>query len=98
MTAQLADHEAGGALDASVGLETSFTADLRAKALAGLFAAGATLALLTVALPHSRRASEVGLLTIVGCAYATATVLFARADRVPARLLPFALALGSTSV
>jgi diguanylate cyclase (GGDEF)-like protein/putative nucleotidyltransferase with HDIG domain len=98
MTAQLADHEPGGALDASVGIETSFTADLRAKALAGLFAAGATLALLTVALPHSRRASELGLLMIVGCAYAAATALFTQAERLPVRLLPFALALGSTLI
>jgi diguanylate cyclase (GGDEF)-like protein/putative nucleotidyltransferase with HDIG domain len=98
MIASLAEHEPGAAVDASVGMEASFTADVRAKALAGLFAAGATLALLTLALPHSRRASALGLLTIVGCAYAVAVMLFAQARRMPVRLLPFALALGSTLI
>ena len=45
---------------------------VRAQALAGLFAAGATLALLTVLLPHSATANEVGLLSIVGGAYLVA--------------------------
>lgn len=34
--------------------------DLMVQALAALFACGATLALLTIALPHSARASEWG--------------------------------------
>ena len=68
------------------------------KALAGLFAAGATLALITVALPHSAHASDVGLLTIVGIAYIVAGVLFWRADTVPGWILRVALALGSTLI
>ena len=59
---------------------------------------GPTLALLTLALPHSRRASELGLLTMVATAYLVAGLLLWRAGRMPTRLLPFALALGSTLV
>jgi len=69
-----------------------------AKTLAGLFAAGATLALLTVALPHSRRASELALVLIVGNAYLIAGLMFWRASRLPTRALPLALAWGSTLI
>jgi hypothetical protein len=69
-----------------------------AKALAGLFAAGATLALLTVLLPHPQRASELGLLIIVGDAYVVAGVLFWRASRLPGWVLPYALTWGSTLI
>src|SRR6202007_2849819 len=57
-----------------------------------------TLALLTVALPHSRRASELGLLLIVGNAYMVAGVLFWRAEHLPVSTLPVALAWGSTLI
>ena len=69
-----------------------------AQALACLFAAGATLALLTVALPHSARAGVLGLLLIVGNAYVVAGALFWRASTLPARVLPFALGWGSTLI
>jgi diguanylate cyclase (GGDEF)-like protein/putative nucleotidyltransferase with HDIG domain len=69
-----------------------------AKALAGLFAAGATLALLTVLLPHPQRASELGLLIIVGDAYVIAGVLLSRAAHLPGWALPVALAWGSTLI
>ena len=69
-----------------------------AKALAGLFAAGATLALVTVALPHSARASDVGLLVIVGLAYCVAGALFWRACSAPSWSLRLALAAGSTLI
>ncbi len=69
-----------------------------AKALAGLFAAGATLALVTVALPHSARASDVGLLVIVGLAYCIAGALFWRACIAPSWSLRLALAAGSTLI
>jgi diguanylate cyclase (GGDEF)-like protein/putative nucleotidyltransferase with HDIG domain len=77
---------------------THFDTSLTARVLAGLFAAGATLALLTVALPHSARASEVGLLSIVGNAYLVAGLLLWWARRLPARVLPLGLAWGSTLV
>jgi hypothetical protein len=64
---------------------THFDTSLTARVLAGLFAAGATLALLTVALPHPARASELGLLSIR--AYLVAALLLWRARRLPARVL-----------
>jgi diguanylate cyclase (GGDEF)-like protein len=71
---------------------------LMAHALAALFAAGATLALLTIALPHPRGASELGVLVIVGDAYAVAALLFWRARALAGWALPAALAWGSTLV
>ncbi len=76
----------------------SFEPALMAQALAALFAAGATLALLTVALPHSRRANDLALLLIVGDAYLVAGLLFARAPVVSRRVLELMLAWGSTLV
>lgn len=80
------------------GLGTKLGTSLMAKVLAGLFAAGASLALLTVALPHSSRASVPALLVIVGIAYLVAGLLFWRAGRLPVVLLPVALAWGSTLI
>ncbi len=84
--------------DSSRSLETSFDSRLMATALAGLFTAGATLALVTAALPHSRRASDVGLLAIVGVAYVVGGVLYWRASTAPSWSLRAALALGSTLI
>ncbi|HTA12114.1 MAG TPA: diguanylate cyclase [Solirubrobacteraceae bacterium] len=80
------------------GLAAGFDSTLMARALAGLFAAGATLALLTLALPHSARASALGLLTIVGFAYVIAGVLFWQAASAPLWCLRAALALGTTLI
>lgn len=77
---------------------TGFDSSLMANALAGLFAAGATLALITVALPHSARAGDVGLLVIVASAYTVAGALFLGARRVPGWSLRLALVLGSTLI
>jgi two-component system cell cycle response regulator len=71
---------------------------VRAQALAGLFAAGATLALLTVLLPHSARANDAGLLTIVGSAYLVAFFLSWRSANLRPWVLPVALALGTTMI
>jgi diguanylate cyclase (GGDEF)-like protein/putative nucleotidyltransferase with HDIG domain len=92
----LADDGAGvpGTLEGS----TSFESRLMAQALAGLFAAGATLALLTVILPHSAHANVTGLLLIVANAYVVAAVLYERAHKLSPRVLPFALAWGSTLI
>ncbi len=81
-----------------VGIGASFDASLMARALACLFAAGATLVLLTVALPHSPRADVPGLLLVAGNAYLVASVLLWRARALPARSLPLALAWGSTLI
>jgi diguanylate cyclase (GGDEF)-like protein/putative nucleotidyltransferase with HDIG domain len=80
------------------GLGTSFGPSLMAQALAGLFAAGATLVLLTVVLPHAARADVPGLLLVACNAYLVAAVLLWRARSLPARALPFALAWGSTLI
>lgn len=77
---------------------TGFDANAMARTLAGLYAAGATLALVTVALPHSARASDIGLLVIVGIAYVVAGALFWRAGTVPGWVLRLALAWGSTLI
>jgi diguanylate cyclase (GGDEF)-like protein/putative nucleotidyltransferase with HDIG domain len=76
----------------------SLQASLVAKVLATLFAAGATLATITVFLPDAGRANEVGLLTIIACAYLTAAALYTQASRVPAWILQVTLAWGSTLI
>jgi diguanylate cyclase (GGDEF)-like protein/putative nucleotidyltransferase with HDIG domain len=73
-------------------------ATLMARVLAGLFAAGATLAMLTVALPHSPHANILGLLLIVADAYLTALLLVWRAAAVPRWMLPITLACGTTLI
>jgi diguanylate cyclase (GGDEF)-like protein/putative nucleotidyltransferase with HDIG domain len=76
----------------------SLEASLVAKVLATLFAAGASLAALTVVLPHPARANELGLLVIVASAYLTAAALYTQAARLPAWSLPATLAWGSTLI
>ena len=80
------------------GAGANFDVPLMAKVLGGLFAAGGTLALLTVLLPHTARANELGLLVIVGNAYLVSAGLTWMARSVPSRLLPVALAWGSTLI
>jgi diguanylate cyclase (GGDEF)-like protein/putative nucleotidyltransferase with HDIG domain len=77
---------------------TRFNTSLTAKVLAGLFAAGATLAALTVVLPHAADTNELGLLAIVANAYMIAALLQWRAHTLPARVLPVALCWGSTLI
>jgi diguanylate cyclase (GGDEF)-like protein/putative nucleotidyltransferase with HDIG domain len=69
-----------------------------AKALAGLFAGGATLALLTIVLPHQSDANELGLSLICIDAFFVAAGLFWGADRAPRWVLPLALAWGTASI
>jgi diguanylate cyclase (GGDEF)-like protein/putative nucleotidyltransferase with HDIG domain len=78
--------------------DASFGTGLMAEILAGLFAAGALLALLTVLLPHSRHANVKALLAVIAIAFLVAGTLYWRSSRLPARSLPVALALGSTLV
>ncbi len=77
---------------------TNFGPTLRAKVLACLYAAGATLALLTVALPHPAGANVLGLVLIVVNAYLLAALLVWRAETLPAPVLPLALAWGTTLI
>ncbi|HEY5261837.1 MAG TPA: diguanylate cyclase [Solirubrobacteraceae bacterium] len=77
---------------------TSSQTSLVAKVLSGLYAAGATLATLTVVLPHPAYQNELGLLAIVANAYVIAAVLQWRARLLPAWTLPPTLAWGSTLI
>ena len=76
----------------------SLQASLVAKVLATLFAAGATLASLTVILPHPAAANEPALLAIIANAYLVALVLYTQASRLPAWSLQVTLAWGSTLI
>jgi diguanylate cyclase (GGDEF)-like protein len=92
------NRDLASSVHADAGIGASFETRLMAQALAGLYAAGATLALLTVALPHPARAGTVGLLLIVGNAYLVAAVLSARARTLSRWVLPLALGWGSTLI
>ena len=98
MASLLADPEPGAHVTPRTGVGTNIETSLMAKILAGLFAAGGTLVLLTVALPHAQRASELGALLIVGNAFLAAGALFWRARSVPTGALPLAVAWGSTLI
>jgi len=87
-----------GPLRGGSGIGTSFNTSLTAKVLAGLFAAGATLAALTVALPHPADANTRGLLAIVANAYVIAALLYWRAETLPTWVLSVALGWGSTLI
>lgn len=78
-------------------LGTGFTPVLMARILAALFGAGATLALLTVVLPHSDRASVPALVIICVAAYVTAIGLW-RAGELPDWGLPLAVAWGTALI
>ncbi len=80
------------------GHETGFDAGLMARAIAGLYAAGATLALSTVALPHSPRANVLGLLVIIAVAYALAGLFYRLGGATPSWSLRMGIACGSTLV
>ncbi|HET6448119.1 MAG TPA: hypothetical protein VFG31_03345, partial [Conexibacter sp.] len=75
-----------------------FEARLRVLVLASFYLAGATLVLVTLALPHAADASEPGLLAIALNAYAIGALMLWQSRRLPHRLLPFALAWGSVLV
>jgi diguanylate cyclase (GGDEF)-like protein/putative nucleotidyltransferase with HDIG domain len=79
-------------------VDASSQTSLVAKVLSGLYAAGATLAALTVALPHPADQNEVGLLAVVANAYVIAFALQWRARRLPPWVLSLALAWGSTLI
>jgi len=76
----------------------SFQTSLVAKVLAGLFTAGATLAALTVILPHPSGQNDLGLLAIVANAYLVAAALYLRAHKLALWTLALTLAWGSTLI
>jgi diguanylate cyclase (GGDEF)-like protein/putative nucleotidyltransferase with HDIG domain len=78
--------------------DANFGRGLTARILAALFAIGATLALLTIALPHMPGASVAGVLAVVGVAYTVAGLLYWKAERVAPAVLALALAGGTTLI
>jgi len=87
-----------GDLPDELGASASIEPHIRAKALAGLYGAGASLVLLSVLLPHPPGASLPGLFAVAGDAYVIAALLYAFARRIPAWVLPLALGWGSTLI
>src|ERR1700755_3571240 len=71
---------------------------LKVKALGALFAAGATLVAITIALPHAHGMRVGGLIAVCVNAYIVAGTMFKFAGRYPARFLPVSLAWGTTLV
>jgi diguanylate cyclase (GGDEF)-like protein/putative nucleotidyltransferase with HDIG domain len=76
-------------------LGASFQASLVAKVLAVLFAAGASLATLTVVLPHPANMNELAMLAIIANAYLVAATLCMQAAKLPPWTLQATLAWGS---
>jgi diguanylate cyclase (GGDEF)-like protein len=78
--------------------DANFGRGLTARILAALFAIGATLALLTIALPHMPGANVAGVLVVVGVAYAVAGLLYWNAEHVAPGVLALALGGGTTLI
>jgi len=78
--------------------DANFGRGLTARILAALFAIGATLALLTIALPHMPGANVAGVLAVVGVAYAVAGLLYWNAEHVAPGVLALALGGGTTLI
>jgi len=76
----------------------SLQASLVARVLGVLFAAGATLATLTVILPHPPSTNVLGMLVIIANAYLVAATLYTQAARLPAWTMQATLAWGSTLI
>ena len=98
MTTLTGDGDQREAVQSGDGAGREFDTRLMARTVGALFLAGATLALLTLALPQAAGANERGLLAIVGVAYVAGGLLVWRASVLPRDLLPLAPALGSTLI
>ena len=77
---------------------SAFGARMRVRVLASFYLAGATLVLVTLLLPHAADANETALLAITLDAYAVGALMWWRAERLSASLLPFVLAWGSVLI
>ncbi len=98
MSRELGDADGGVIYARITQADASFGPGLTARILGALFAAGATLALLTIALPHAAAANVSGVLVIVGLAYTIAGLLSWHAERVPPEILQLALGGGTTLI
>jgi signal transduction histidine kinase/DNA-binding response OmpR family regulator/HPt (histidine-containing phosphotransfer) domain-containing protein len=79
-------------------MTADFGTPVMAMALAGLYAAGATLTLITALLPLPLGASKLGLLSIICDAYVVALGLFHFAEKIPRWVLQVTLAAGSVHI
>jgi len=75
-----------------------FDDSVKARSLAYLYVAGATLAALTVALPHPERVNETALLLLALAALVIGAIFYLRADRTREWQLHAAVALGTSLV
>ena len=73
-----------------------FDSRVKARSLAYLFAAGAGLGLLVLALPHPQGVRDLQLCVLAGLAVATAGLIYFQADRVVEWQLHFLIAAGTT--
>ncbi len=70
---------------------------LMARALSGLYVAGATMVVLTLVLPQATSPDETGSLIVLGNAYLVGALLYAFAGRIPPWALAVVLAIGHAS-
>jgi diguanylate cyclase (GGDEF)-like protein/putative nucleotidyltransferase with HDIG domain len=94
----LADSDLAELVAPDTDASASFGTELTTRILATLFAAGSTLSLLTIALPHSANTNMLAVLAIVLVAYTVSAMLYWRASRLQPRVLPWALGAGTTLI
>ena len=75
-----------------------FDVRVKARSIAYLFAAGASLGLLTLAFPHADEIRDAPLIVLAGVAYAMAATIWALADRVRDWHIHAALASGTVII
>ena len=75
-----------------------FDVRVKARSIAYLFAAGATLGLLTLAFPHDEEVRDVPLIVLAGIAYVIAAVVWFGAERVREWHLHIVLAAGTVII
>ncbi len=71
---------------------------LMARALSGLYVAGATMVVLTLLLPQANSPDETGSLIVLGNAYLVGVLLYAFAGRIPPWMLAVVLAIGTVHI
>jgi diguanylate cyclase (GGDEF)-like protein/putative nucleotidyltransferase with HDIG domain len=81
-------------LDEAAGHEAASTA-VRARALAWLYTAGPTLALVTLVIPHSPGTNELAIVGLVGLGYLVSAITLIWWRRLPAWMLSVFMAIGT---
>ena len=91
----MADREDMPGGPATARVDISVDASVRARAMALLFLAGATIGLLSMLLPHSAKANEAALWSNIALAYLGGILLVAFGARLPGWAFHVALAIGA---